>query len=435
MIAVTFHFKDVPRPNTKLAAYLTLHHIERAGISAILALLCEKKGQPVMEMIFCPNCGKLSGFKRALGFGTLFMVVITFGLWLLIIPFYPARCINCGLTRTSAFWENLRTNPRKAITFSSVIAGLVCVLLVVSWLSKPAPENQLAPIVKGPNYNEIESPNIRMAIARALKGDEDTFCSETQAPDCRERFRNGLNYRSIILTPSGGPGLVVELCLQGFEGSGGCNVQVLRKTRAGYESVLNNGLGGVADWETATTTTNGYYDLVQHYSTPTVARNYTYIWTGAKYEAGPASESPPQPEIAASSEPTLKSEPTPVATAQSSDSVGYRPDGRVYSVALVAATDIPIGTDVLAQGTVAHYGYAGMQSRPYAIITDEQQREKELLCAMTENEGAEVFSLYHVGEPVRVAGEYMGNLPVAGNPPMPVIRDCRVASGTNNVVR
>jgi hypothetical protein len=59
-----------------------------------------------MQMILCPNCGKQSGFKRALGFGTFFMVLITFGLWLLMIPFYPVRCINCGLTRTSATWQN-----------------------------------------------------------------------------------------------------------------------------------------------------------------------------------------------------------------------------------------------------------------------------------------------------------------------------------------
>ena len=59
-----------------------------------------------MQMILCPNCGKRSGFKRALGFGTFFMVLITFGLWFLMIPFYPMRCINCGLTRASAHWEN-----------------------------------------------------------------------------------------------------------------------------------------------------------------------------------------------------------------------------------------------------------------------------------------------------------------------------------------
>jgi hypothetical protein len=61
-----------------------------------------------MQMIYCPNCGKLTGFKRALGFGTFFMVLLTCGLWLLVIPFYPARCINCGLTRGSAVTHNFR---------------------------------------------------------------------------------------------------------------------------------------------------------------------------------------------------------------------------------------------------------------------------------------------------------------------------------------
>src|SRR5208283_4568059 len=59
-----------------------------------------------MQMIQCPNCGKLSGFKRALGLGTFFMVILTAGLWLLVIPFYPARCINCGLTRGTAVTHN-----------------------------------------------------------------------------------------------------------------------------------------------------------------------------------------------------------------------------------------------------------------------------------------------------------------------------------------
>ncbi len=121
-----------------------------------------------MEMIFCPNCGRPSGFKRTLGFGTLFMVVVTFGLWLLIIPLYPARCINCGLTRSSAFFENLRTNPRRAITVSSVIAGIVLLLLIFSWVSNPATEHHPAPIVKGPNYNGVPSStgqNVRVTSA------------------------------------------------------------------------------------------------------------------------------------------------------------------------------------------------------------------------------------------------------------------------------
>lgn len=55
-----------------------------------------------MEMIFCPNCEKLTGFKRALGFGTFFAVLITGGLWLLAIPFYPKRCITCGFAKSEA---------------------------------------------------------------------------------------------------------------------------------------------------------------------------------------------------------------------------------------------------------------------------------------------------------------------------------------------
>ena len=49
-----------------------------------------------MEMIFCPNCQKVTGYKRALGFGTLLGFVLTGGLWLLAVPFYPRRCITCG---------------------------------------------------------------------------------------------------------------------------------------------------------------------------------------------------------------------------------------------------------------------------------------------------------------------------------------------------
>jgi hypothetical protein len=55
-----------------------------------------------MQMIQCPNCGKLTGFKRNLGFGTFFLVVITGGLWLLAIPFYSLRCVTCGLTSSAA---------------------------------------------------------------------------------------------------------------------------------------------------------------------------------------------------------------------------------------------------------------------------------------------------------------------------------------------
>jgi hypothetical protein len=60
-----------------------------------------------MQMIYCPNCGKRAGFKRTLGFGTVLMVLVTCGLWLLVIPFYPVRCMNCGMKRSSAVMQNI----------------------------------------------------------------------------------------------------------------------------------------------------------------------------------------------------------------------------------------------------------------------------------------------------------------------------------------
>lgn len=81
-----------------------------------------------MRMMYCPNCEKLTGFKRSLGFGTFFAVVFTAGFWLLAIPFYPQRCINCGLTMR---W---RYDPKILLA-----AAVVCVLaLAVIFNTNPA---------------------------------------------------------------------------------------------------------------------------------------------------------------------------------------------------------------------------------------------------------------------------------------------------------
>jgi hypothetical protein len=63
---------------------------------------------------YCANCGRLSGFKRSLGWGTFFMVVLTCGLWLLVLPLYPKRCIHCGITQGKAFRMELVPALRRA---------------------------------------------------------------------------------------------------------------------------------------------------------------------------------------------------------------------------------------------------------------------------------------------------------------------------------
>jgi hypothetical protein len=52
-------------------------------------------------------------------------------------------------------------------------------------------------------------------------------------------------------------------------------------------------------------------------------------------------------------------------------------DGRTYSVALVAASpDIPVGAQIFAQGDIVRFGYANVRSRPYAILADEFERDR-----------------------------------------------------------
>ena len=52
-----------------------------------------------MELSYCGNCEKKTGHKRSTSFATFFAVIITMGIWIFAIPFYPKRCIICGMTK------------------------------------------------------------------------------------------------------------------------------------------------------------------------------------------------------------------------------------------------------------------------------------------------------------------------------------------------
>ena len=73
----------------------------------------------------CTNCGKQTGHKRALGWGTFFAVILTGGLWLFAIPFYPSRCIVCG---------NSEKQTNVAIKVIFVIIGIF-VVIVAAFMS------------------------------------------------------------------------------------------------------------------------------------------------------------------------------------------------------------------------------------------------------------------------------------------------------------
>jgi len=90
-----------------------------------------------MHVTHCYVCNRPSGFARRLGFGTFFMVLITFGLWLLVIPFYPIRCTTCGCTRSDGVPSPSdpsggRRGPLGGLTPWEVIGIAVVVLIVLA---------------------------------------------------------------------------------------------------------------------------------------------------------------------------------------------------------------------------------------------------------------------------------------------------------------
>jgi len=133
-----------------------------------------------MQMLFCPNCQKRTGFRRALGFGTFFMVLITFGLWLLVIPLYPARCMTCGLQRQEAVLTNLSSWWESRTRNQKLVMGLLLAVLIVAFLISSSIQNQQpAPIVEGLDYNKPANQRSTNVLAT------DSVAVEDSSPDHR----------------------------------------------------------------------------------------------------------------------------------------------------------------------------------------------------------------------------------------------------------
>lgn len=46
---------------------------------------------------YCLGCMRGTGHKRRFGIGTIVLLIITMGWWIFAMPFYPKRCVICGL--------------------------------------------------------------------------------------------------------------------------------------------------------------------------------------------------------------------------------------------------------------------------------------------------------------------------------------------------
>lgn len=89
----------------------------------------------------CLSCQRVTGHKRALGWGTFFAVVLTGGPGLLALPLYKAQCVICGTLPTEAGPRVVSEGTRVAGTRYSagvtlaVIGALVVGIMLLVWLA------------------------------------------------------------------------------------------------------------------------------------------------------------------------------------------------------------------------------------------------------------------------------------------------------------
>jgi hypothetical protein len=351
------------------------------------------------------------------------MVLITFGLWLLVIPFYPKRCSVCGCERAPA--ANLRQGLSQRSPWE--IIGLVVVVLVilVAVFSNKSGDKP-APTISGGISDQLVAQMRADFHPSSMNWHRPLEMPEMKAIESRlfrERAAEIENYT----TGEGhwlGNVAVINFCKpHDCDDHGGMLVVDTSsgQVAGSLRSPLNMDVF-VGDYGSAKNIPVVLKSEIEDMNTgvlPRYQRRIRYVdgLSTVTNSGGPSED--------------RKVHVTPDFVGGNSLS-----DGRTYSVGLVVATsDIPVGTQLFAQGRVAGFGYAGIRSRPFAIIEDEQQPGKTLLCAMMPDEGTEVLSLYHQGESVQVFGEYMGALSLAGNPIMPTFSGCKVASPTDKVVR
>lgn len=129
-----------------------------------------------MRVTHCYVCNRPSGFARRLGWGTFFMVILTAGFWLLVIPFYPKRCTTCGCTEGGAARASLAlaagppSRERQLMTAYGTIGVFVLVVLLI-WLAnlEPSKTVPLAPAPTQTVSNDVETTE-SAASAPPLRG-------------------------------------------------------------------------------------------------------------------------------------------------------------------------------------------------------------------------------------------------------------------------
>lgn len=135
----------------------------RLSFNAAICLILFRKQthgeHSVCRWIYCTNCSQITGFKRVWGFGTWIMLFLTFGLWLFVLPLYPARCIRCGISRGA-----IQTPAQRVIGFG-LIAALVIIVIAIAHFSSDKPHDSgVTPVSVAPQISKSVEPAISKAL-------------------------------------------------------------------------------------------------------------------------------------------------------------------------------------------------------------------------------------------------------------------------------
>ena len=130
-----------------------------------------------METAHCESCGRATGHKRALGWGTFFAVFVTLGFWLLALPFYPKRCVVCGTQASGVTQQaSIGSDGFKRLLF--IGGALVLFLFVAHLFSGASKDNTPASSEAHPGRIEVEVSAEPESSAKGTK-----IAGKTNLPD------------------------------------------------------------------------------------------------------------------------------------------------------------------------------------------------------------------------------------------------------------
>lgn len=133
-------------------------------------------------------------------------------------------------------------------------------------------------------------------VVVALAADERTYCYQYRYDSCHQTFRANLQWRKLLITPTGRDAILVESENLGFCGSSGCSLYLfLQQPNGEFVQVLGK-QGDTGDLESITvlkTITKDHFNIQKTWSDGKT--HSTYRWNGLRYSLQSVSEERTRP--------------------------------------------------------------------------------------------------------------------------------------------